>query len=64
LSLINSTFFKEIKGKIVSPFQKELNLKLGNSNFFLMYFRLILSGRKQNQTKEENAKIMLDNLSI
>ena len=51
-------------------FQKDLNLKLGRSNLFLMYFRLILSGRKGNQIREENnfliknAKTMLDNISL
>jgi len=52
-----------------TTFQKEINLKLGKSNLFLMYFRLILSRRKRYQTKKEsalkkNAKTMLDNLFL
>ena len=39
----------------LTPFQKEINLKLFKSNLFLMYFRLILSRRKRYQTKKENA---------
>jgi len=58
----------------LTPFQKELNIKLGKSNLFLMCYMLMLPGRKGNQTKEkkcfpkkrkkENAKTMLDNLSL
>jgi len=52
----NAKFIKKMrntkKGENNStPFQKEINLKLGKSNLFLMYFRLILSKRKNTKRK-------------
>jgi hypothetical protein len=38
------------------PFQKEINLKLGIPNLFLMYSLLMKSGISIHQTKEEKDK--------